>query len=120
MDKQTIQSIQFDIEQLVIELKRIENEIQFYEGQLKFVKNGAGAVGAGGGGIAGLIAKQAFKSTPIGRAVAFGAFLTGAERGYDIADAATKTDEIKIFRLKEERDRIIKIIEENKRKINVQ
>ncbi len=118
MDEQKRQSIQFDVNQLEIELKRIENEIEFKEGELKFVRSGTIGVGATGMGIGALILKQAKSIHPIGKAVAIGSFIAGAGKGYDYSDSALRSEEAKIFNLKQERDRLINIICDRKKKLD--
>jgi hypothetical protein len=118
MDEQLKQSIGYDITQLEAELTRIENEIKFKEEQLDFVKKGTTAVGVTAATVGSVLTKQVLKSTFLGHAALIGSALVGAEKGYDYSQAAQNAEESNIIVLKQERDRIKKIIEDRKRQIN--
>lgn len=104
-----------------IELQRIENEIRYKEDELKFVSNKtkpmgvvAGALSYGLGALALLGTRNPSVAT---QAFSLGA-IKGGEQGYDIADTSLKTLEADIVVLKQERDRILRVIQDRKQKLN--
>ena len=108
MDDHKKQSIKFDIQELEKKLADVEKEIEFLKEQLKHVEKGTVGVGIFGMGMATFFAKQAFRKTPMGRAAALGAILTGAKSGYELADRALELERTKIIVLEQERDRLKK------------
>ena len=120
MDAEKRQSIKFDIEQLEMQLKTIEREIEYKEDELKFISPKVKGMGAVSGGLAYGLAALALLGTRnpkiAGQAFSLGA-LNGADNGYDLSEKALIELQAKIALLKQERNLIIRKIEDAKAKL---
>ncbi len=121
MDEQKRQSIQFDIDQLEIQLKEIEYEIQYKEDELKFVSSKVRPAGIVGGAASGLLGFLSL--SPAGRSIsaikniAPVVGIKGADTGNSISETFLKNLQVEIALLKRDREHIIKQIKDRKDKL---
>jgi hypothetical protein len=111
MDEQKRQSIQFDIQQLEIQLKEIENEIQYKEDELDLVSSKLRGFGAGAGALSfslGALSLLATRNPKIAKEAFTMGAVKGGDTGYDISEKALQALETDIALLKRDREHILR------------
>lgn len=118
MDQQKSQSIEFDIQQLQMQLDDVNEQIKFKKEQNDFARRGSTAVGVGSGAVANFLFRNAISRTPLGLPIAISNLIAGAKTGETISDIANNANETEVLSLIQTRDNIKAKIKRRREELN--